>query len=378
MVDSNKIGDVGQVDLGQVIEVALSERTYPIHIGSGGVQQVPQLLRQCCPRAKHAVVISDGNVSPLAARIGDALRASGVRVSAMVVPSGETSKSVAEVERLWTQMLAEHTDRSSVVIAVGGGVVGDLAGFAAASFARGIPLVQIPTTLLSQVDSSVGGKTGINLPGTKNIVGAFWQPSFVVIDTDSLKTLPRREYLSGLAEVAKYGVIMDPELFEYLERNATAVVNQEVTAVEHVIATSCRCKAAVVAEDERETSGRRAILNYGHTFAHAIESVSGYGTYLHGEAVAMGMHMAALLAADLGRVDQAFVERQANLLAALELPIHYATDQPEALWQAMQHDKKVEQGKLRFVLPTRIGDVELVSGVDQTATVAAVRRAQGR
>ncbi|MEM7476183.1 MAG: 3-dehydroquinate synthase, partial [Planctomycetota bacterium] len=279
---------------------------------------------------------------------------------------------VAEAEKIWNEMLSAHTDRGSAVIAVGGGVVGDLAGFMAATFARGIPLVQIPTTLLSQVDSSVGGKTGINLPGAKNIVGAFWQPSIVLIDSKTLSSLPEREYISGLAEVAKYGVILLPELFEYLEEKHEAVLAKDPGALEHIILESCRAKAQVVKEDERETSGLRAILNYGHTFAHALESITGYGTLLHGEAVAIGMHMAANMAEKMGRIESALVNRQQNLLQKLQLPTQFLDADPEAMWQVMQHDKKVEHGKLRFILPTKLGHVELVDGVEKDVATSSI------
>lgn len=347
----------------QLLNVNLSERSYAIHIGRGLLGGVGKLLRANDRAANHAILVFDSNVAAAAEAVAASLQAEGFRTTKLPVPSGEQSKSVAQIAGLWQAMLDDFTDRGSVVVAVGGGVVGDLAGFAAATFARGLPLVQVPTTLLSQVDSSVGGKTGINLPGTKNIVGAFWQPSLVAIDIDSLKTLPRREFVSGLAEVAKYGVIMQPELFEYLESQAGVILEQDAAALQHIVAVSCECKARVVQEDERETTGRRAILNYGHTFAHAIEAVAGYGQFLHGEAVAMGMHMAAVLSHKMGRVPREFVERQEALLTRLELPTRFAEGSPELLWEKMQHDKKVQHGRLRFVLPTRLGHVELVPDI---------------
>ncbi len=291
------------------------------------------------------------------------LIAGGYRTSLLLVPSGEGSKSIEQADKLWQGMLSERTDRGSAVIAVGGGVVGDLAGFVAATFARGLPLIQVPTTLLSQVDSSVGGKTGINLPTAKNMVGCFWQPSLVVIDTDTLNSLPEREYVSGLAEVAKYGVISKPELFEYLEQHRSAVLAKDAGPITHIIAESCAAKAEVVAADERETTGLRAILNYGHTFGHALEADAGYGHYLHGEAVSIGMHMAAVCARKLGRIDDALVERQRQLLLSLGLPVVARNHDPERLWQLMQHDKKVQHGTLRFILPDRLGHVELVANV---------------
>src|SRR4029079_17991845 len=264
----------------------------------------------------------------------------------------------------------------TIIIAVGGGVIGDLAGFVAATYARGLSFVQIPTTLLAQVDSSVGGKVGINLPAAKNIVGAFWQPAGVLIDLDVLKTLPEREFRSGLAEVVKYGVIMDAEFFAYLEQNADAISRRDGDALEQIIAQSCRLKAEVVTQDEREETGRRAILNYGHTFCHAIEQVSGYGQFLHGEAVAIGMICASRLAEKLARIDSAVTQRQKTLLKRLSLPVEIPPLKEDALLAAMQHDKKTVGGRLRFVLPTRLGHVELVSGVETEAVRSILRDLQ--
>ena len=329
------------------LDVDLGARSYPIHIGSGLLDAFSSLLTQQFPKMSHAVIIFDENVAFVANKVAAVCGELG-RVTNLEVESGERSKSAGKIEQIWSNMLAEKTDRGSLVIAVGGGVVGDLAGFAAASFARGIPLVQVPTTLLSQVDSSVGGKTGINLPGAKNIVGAFWQPSLVVIDPETLHTLPQREYLSGVAEVVKYGVILLPDLFESLEGNSQRVVAKDPEFLSQIITESCRAKAIVVQEDERETSGRRAILNYGHTFAHAIESSTEYGKLLHGEAVSIGMHMAAILAWQTGRCDQELVVRQKRLLEYLGLPTHFTEVPAVELWKLMQHDKKVEHGELRF------------------------------
>ncbi len=360
----------------EVVHVSLAERSYAIHIGGGLLTNLPRWLSKCLPKCRHAVIVFDEHISAIAESATQALSSGGFRITSIDVPSGEASKSLSSIERLWSRMLDEHTDRGSVVVAIGGGVVGDLAGFAAAGFARGIPLVQIPTTLLSQVDSSVGGKTGINLPGAKNIIGAFWQPSLVVIDTTSLDTLPRREFASGLAEVAKYGMILLPELFAYLEHNAAAILDRQPEVISHIVAESCRAKANVVQQDERETTGLRAILNYGHTFAHALESVTGYGTLLHGEAVAIGMHMAAIMSAQMGRIPGELVQRQQALLESLELPTTFSAAAPDELWQVMQHDKKVEHGQLRFILPSRLGHVELVPGVSKDLALAAILAAQ--
>lgn len=354
------------------VRVNLAERDYSIWIAPDQSGDFASRIRKVLPKVNHCVCVYDANVKPLMDGLAGTVESAGIRVTALEVASGEASKSVEQAARLWQAMLESHTDRGSAVIAVGGGVVGDLAGFMAATFARGIPLVQIPTTLLSQVDSSVGGKTGINLPGAKNIVGAFWQPSLVLISTDTLKTLPEREYISGLAEVAKYGVILLPELFHYLEENAAEVSSKSPVHLMHIVAESCKAKAMVVEEDERETSGRRAILNYGHTFAHALESVSGYGTLLHGEAVSIGMHMAAVLSEKLGRVPPEFVLQQKQLLEKLNLPTSFSDADPQEMWNVMQHDKKVEHGKLRFILPTRLGHVELVPGVEESLVIESI------
>lgn len=352
--------------------VALGDRSYDIEIGSGNLRRFPQFLRERC-QTDHAVVITDSVVDSLYAdKLGDHLVEDGWEVHLLVVDAGEQSKSVEVMQSLWETMLAEGADRKSVVVAVGGGVVGDLAGFAAASFARGLPFVQVPTTLLAQVDSSVGGKVGINLPDAKNMVGAFWQPRGVLIDVDVLGTLPEREYRAGLAEVVKYGIILDADFFTYLEQHAEPINVQNSEVLSTIVERCCRLKADVVEQDERETTGLRAMLNYGHTFAHAFEAAGDYGTLLHGEAVAIGMVCAARLAERLGRVDEQFVCRQGELLQALRLDFAQPKFPPDELLQLMYHDKKVEQGKLRFVLPDRMGHVELVDNIQRDDIVAVL------
>jgi 3-dehydroquinate synthase len=273
---------------------------------------------------------------------------------------------------LWEELLDQGADRQTVIVALGGGVVGDLAGFVAATFGRGLAFVQVPTTLLAQVDSSVGGKVGVNLPGAKNMVGAFWQPRGVVIDVDVLGTLPEREYRAGLAEVVKYGVIMDAEFFAFLEANVAAIQARDAAVLTRIVQRCCRLKADVVEEDEYETKGRRSILNYGHTFCHALEAATGYEQLLHGEGVAIGMTCAARLAQRLGRVDGAFTARQLALLQAFGLPTDVPAIDPDELFELMYHDKKVAAGELRFVLPTRLGEVELVRGVRTEDILAAI------
>lgn len=348
----------------QNITVQLAERSYPIWIGKDLLGNAHNFLMESISKLSHAVVIADANAAQsLYPVLLDSLSKLNIRISSFEVPSGEKSKSISEIEKLWEFMSAEHSDRGSVVIALGGGVVGDLAGFAAATFARGLKFVQIPTTLLSQVDSSVGGKTGINLSQAKNMVGSFWQPSLVLIDLNSLATLPDREFFAGLAEVVKYGMILDAVFFEWLENNIDAVLRKETTALTHIIRRSCELKAQVVAADERETTGLRAILNYGHTFGHALESLSGYGTLLHGEAVSIGMTMAARLAVHLELIPADILSRQSELLRRYNLPVKSPSIALDALWQSMQKDKKVQHGKLTFILPTEIGKVRGVEGV---------------
>jgi len=354
------------------VRVELAERAYDIQIGSGTLGAAGEFVTTRCPSARHVVVITDKNVESVhAAEVIRSCAASELRIDQVVLEPGEATKSILQADQLWRVLLEFGTDRKSVVAAVGGGVVGDLAGFIAATYARGIAFVQFPTTLLAQVDSSVGGKVGVNLPGAKNMVGAFWQPHGVVIDIAALLTLPDREYRSGLAEVVKYGVILDEPFFDFLAANVDAINARQTDVLGQIVARCCQLKADVVQADEREESGVRAVLNYGHTYCHALEAVTGYGTYLHGEAVAIGMLCASRLAESLGRIDAAATRRQYDLLVALKLPVEVPDLDRQQLIDAMQHDKKTVAGQLRFVLPTRLGHVELVDGVPADQARAA-------
>ena len=345
------------------VPVDLSDRAYEIYIGAGILRQTAAYV-QDSTQATRVVVVTDSNLTTTHAKVvSENLALANITCDLLTIPAGESSKSLPIVEQIWKELLAIKADRKTVVIAVGGGVVGDLAGFVAATYARGISFVQVPTTLLAQVDSSVGGKVGINLDRAKNMVGSFWQPATVVIDPLVLHTLPDREYHAGLAEVIKYGVIMDAEFFALLEANVEAIQAREPDTLARIISRCCQLKAQVVENDERETTGLRAILNYGHTFCHAFESVTGYGRFLHGEAVSIGMMCAARLACSMGRVTEEMALRQQTLLEACNLPVAVTDMDPDALLAAMQHDKKVEHGKLRFVLPSRLGHVELVDDV---------------
>ena len=332
----------------KTLTVALGERSYPIFIGTGILEKLPELLAGLnlpLPRA----VVTDAHVEPLYAnRIATP--------ATCVLTPGEEHKRLFQIEALCGQFLELGMDRSSLIAALGGGVVGDMTGFAASVFMRGIRFIQIPTTIVAQVDSSVGGKTGVNHPLGKNTIGAFHQPAAVIIDMQLLKTLPDREVRAGMAEVIKHAIIADETLFAYLEQHADAILAKELAALEYPILRSCEIKADVVAKDERE-SGLRANLNYGHTFGHGIEAASHYTTFLHGEAVALGMVAAVTLAFDLGMVDAAFVTRQRACIEAFGLPVQWPDLPVEAAMEAMRHDKKTEAGKMKFVLPDRMGHV---------------------
>lgn len=358
------------LSLQENIKVDLQDRSYDIAIGAGLIDRLNSF--EILGNLNHVVIVSDDNVAAhYLAGIQNQLTGIGVRHDSTVLPNGEATKSTKYLEQIWNQLLSFHTDRKSTVIALGGGVVGDLAGFAAASFARGVDFIQIPTSLLAQVDSSVGGKTGINLPGSKNMVGAFWQPKFVLIDPVVLSTLDDANFRAGIAEVVKYGVIMDADFFEFLQTNATAILNRDNRLLTSIISRSCELKAIVVKEDEKEISGRRAILNYGHTFGHAIENVYGYGQYLHGEAIAIGMHCAAKLAKVLGKVDAEFVKAQKDLIEQFGLPTSTPAGKEKELVAAMHRDKKVMSGKLKLILPTRIGHVEICDAPDDSLLMDA-------
>ncbi len=358
----------------QTVRVNLAERGYDIEIGSGNLDRAGPLLART-GKVSHAVLITDENVQePHAVEVAESLTGESIEVDLVAVEPGEPTKSVEMAAGLWSGLLELGADRQTVVVAVGGGVVGDLAGFIAATYARGVRFFQVPTSLLAQVDSSVGGKVGVNLPEAKNMVGAFLQPLGVLIDTATLETLPPREYRAGLGEVVKYGVILDAELFEYLEANVAGLAKRDHDVLIHVITRCCRLKADVVEQDEREETGLRAVLNYGHTFAHALEALAGYGELLHGEVVAIGIVCASRLAERLGRIDAGLTRRQRDLLEALGLPVEMPPLDREKILRAMTHDKKVQHGRLRFVLPSRLGQVELVGEVDEGDVRAALGR----
>ncbi len=345
----------------QTLTVGLEERSYPIHIGTGLLAN-EELLSAYLP-GKRAAIVTNITVAPLyLARLRETLHKLGVQSVEIILQDGEVYKTTETLQLIYDALLTHRCERSTPLIALGGGVIGDMTGFAAASYLRGVPFIQIPTTLLSQVDSSVGGKTGINHPLGKNMIGAFYQPQLVLADISTLNTLPDTELSAGLAEVIKYGLIRDLPFLEWLELNMDKLLARDIEALQYAVLRSCQNKAEVVARDERE-SGERALLNLGHTFGHAIESGMGYGNWLHGEAVAAGTMMAADLSQRLGWISEQDVDRIRNLFVRARLPVIAPDLGVEKYLNYMGHDKKVEGGKLRFVLLKSMGEAELVSNV---------------
>ncbi len=358
----------------QTLTVALGDRAYPIHIGNGLLDQPALLLPHL--KIPQVAIVTNTTVGPLyLERVQNTLLQAGVKVVAIVLPDGEAYKNSESLNHIYDVLLQNRMERKSTLIALGGGVIGDLTGFAAATYLRGVPFIQIPTTLLAQVDSSVGGKTGINHPLGKNMIGAFYQPQVVLADTETLNTLPDRELSAGIAEVIKYGLISDLPFFEWLEANMELLLARDPQALTYAIRTSCQNKADVVAADERE-SGRRALLNLGHTFGHAIEAGMGYGNVLHGEAVGTGMVMAAVLSQQLGWISAQDVARTRALIVKARLPDVAPDLGHEKYLDLMGLDKKVEGGKLRFVLLKAIGDA-IVSEAPPTALTATLDACHG-
>jgi 3-dehydroquinate synthase len=359
-MDSTKTGAL------QRVRVELGERSYDILIGKGLLSRAAEYL-QPLKLGRRGVIITDTNVeSRYAGPLCNALSKGGITAEVLSVPAGEASKSLRQAHRLFEKLPSLGLDRQSFVIALGGGVVGDLAGFVAASYLRGVALVQIPTSLLAQVDSYVGGKTGVNLPQGKNLVGAFYQPRLVLADLDTLATLPERELRSGFAEVIKHGAIRDAAFFEWLEREYKGVLTLHPDAVAHVVRRCCEIKAEVVSADERE-SGLRAILNFGHTIGHAMEALSEYVGLLHGEAIAMGMCCGARLSVMRAGLSEAEAGRLTTLIAAGGLPTKLGTRfKLDELLAAARLDKKARNGRLRFVLLKRLGEAVVSDGVTDT------------
>ena len=343
----------------QLIEIALGDRSYPIHIGPGLLNRSAELLQRLA--ARDLLIVTNTTVEPLYARtISDALTAAGKRVSVCVLPDGEQHKTLATTAHIFDALVHGRFNRDAALVALGGGVIGDIVGFAAACYQRGIDFVQVPTTLLAQVDSSVGGKTGVNHPGGKNLIGAFHQPRAVIADTETLATLPAREYRAGLAEVVKYGFIYGTAFLDWIEANAAALRGRDAAALIHAIRRSCEIKAEVVSQDEHE-HGLRAILNFGHTFGHAIETAAGYGEWLHGEAVGAGMAIALDMSHRLGAIHESDAQRSVRLLQALEIPVAPPRLGAQRALELMGMDKKVLRGQLRLVLLNRLGEATITA-----------------
>ncbi|HEV2432089.1 MAG TPA: 3-dehydroquinate synthase [Burkholderiales bacterium] len=350
------------------VRVALGSRSYPIHIGTGLISS-PELYAQHLGGGGAAIVTNEV-VAPLyLQKVKLALQ--GARVAEIIVPDGEQAKSWQTLNQVFDALLRARCGRDTLIVALGGGVVGDLAGFAAAVYQRGVALLQVPTTLLAQVDSSVGGKTAINHALGKNMIGAFHQPRAVISDMATLDTLPERELRSGLAEVIKHGLALDAAFFEWLESNLEKILKKDPRVLAHAVRRSCELKARIVGEDERE-SGARALLNFGHTFGHAIEAATGYGAWLHGEAVAAGMVMAAELSALIGHLKKTEVRRVRELVKRAGLPVRGPALAPERLLGLMAVDKKAAEGRTRFVVLEAIGRAALRSRVDDHDVRAAI------
>jgi 3-dehydroquinate synthase len=352
----------------QRLHIELGERSYPILIGPGLLHDAARVGGSVA--ARDVLVVTNTTVAPLyLARLERALQ--GKRVASLALPDGEQHKTLATLNRVFDALVEQRMNRDACIVALGGGVVGDLAGFAAACYQRGVDYVQVPTTLLAQVDSSVGGKTGVNHPGGKNLIGAFHQPRAALADTDTLATLPPREFRAGLAEVVKYGLIADAGFLDWIEVNLDALLRLEGAALAHAIRRSCEIKAEIVAEDERE-HGRRALLNLGHTFGHALETATGYGEWLHGEAVGAGLLMAADLSCRLGWLAQADLTRVRRLLERAGLPVRAPAIGAGRALELMGMDKKVLAGRIRLVLMRRLGEGVVVGDCPEDALEATL------
>jgi 3-dehydroquinate synthase len=355
------------------VPVSLGERSYDIVIGHGILSALGDTVRRLGLGPKEMIVTSTGLWPLYGKPVQDSLAATGFDVCAAHMNDDEESKSIQTVTSLYDKLVENEFDRNSGMVAVGGGVVGDVAGFAAATFMRGMRFVQVPTTLLAQVDSSIGGKTGVNLPSGKNLVGAFYQPTLVWTDVSTLKTLPERELRSGLAEVIKYAIVADPALFHTLEENIRSFSEASTDKLIDIVSRCCSIKARIVEQDERDR-GVRSILNYGHTVGHALESLTNYTQYTHGEAVALGMIAAARVSREIGAIDQNTVEDQERLISAAGLPTHIDRSmEPQSIIRQLNRDKKRLAGRTRWVLPKTIGEVFLTDEVPFDVVLRVVK-----
>lgn len=346
------------------LRIDLGDRSYDILIGRG---LLPRLAEFIPERPRRVVVVTNPEINRLyGASVRKSLEDSGIESGFVEIPEGESHKTLADANRVYDFLLQGHYDRKTLLIALGGGVIGDLTGFVAATYQRGVPYIQVPTTLLSQVDSSVGGKTAVNHPAGKNMIGAFYQPRAVVADLDTLDTLPKDEFRCGLAEIIKYGVIEDPGLFSYLEEHIDDILHLDSECLAHIIQVSCTIKAQVVEKDEQEAS-YRMVLNFGHTLGHAVEALTHYNRFKHGEAVAIGMVFAARLSEHLGKCDSGTVERIKGLASAFGLPVEVPRFDSQAYIETMQRDKKAQGEHIRFILVHSVGTIEIADSVPPSA-----------
>lgn len=355
----------------KTVTVNLGVKSYPIYIGENILHEIGVYVKGLGVGPKVMVVTNPTVHSLYGQVVIDSLTDAGFEVFLGEVPDGEKYKSMDSAQHLYDIAFESNLDRSSAIIALGGGVIGDLAGFVASTYMRGIPFIQVPTTLLAQVDSSVGGKVAVNHPKGKNIIGAFYQPRMVFADIKTLSTLAEREFKAGMAEVIKYGVIWDSDFFDYLEKHYTDIRNLNSESVSHIVEKSCSIKAHVVEQDETEES-IRAILNYGHTFGHALEALTNYKNYVHGEAVAIGMVIAADVSLGLGKLDSADRDRIETLVSTYGLPVKYPEINIDDIIESMGHDKKVKAGKVRYILPDKIGRVSIVTDIPHQTLIEAL------
>jgi 3-dehydroquinate synthase len=352
----------------QRLSIDLGERSYEILIGSGLRKRAGEFLKAVF-NPSRVVIITHPSINSLYGKeVVANFKDQGWTTDVIEVPEGESSKNLGQAEKLYDRLLELNCDRKSVLVALGGGVIGDLVGFVAATYQRGIPFIQMPTTLLSQVDSSVGGKTAVNHPKGKNMIGAFYQPRLVLADLETLRTLPSNEYRAGLAEIVKYGVISDAKLFEFLETQYKEILNLDQQCLSYIIETSCAIKAEVVEKDERE-SHYRMILNFGHTLGHAIESLTNYSRFIHGEAVAIGMVRAAALSQSMGKCSEDVPRRLEALLKNLGLPVEMPELDSSAVIESLYHDKKTMDHKIKFILVKEIGSIEIVDQISEAEII---------
>ena len=344
------------------LRIDLADRSYDILIGRNFLPRLGEHLSHL-KSARRALVVTNPVINKLYGKVlSEGLKNAGLAIECVEIPEGETHKTLQDAQTVYDHLIENQYDRNTLLVALGGGVIGDLTGFVAATFLRGVPCIQVPTTLLSQVDSSVGGKTAVNHPKGKNLVGAFYQPRLVAIDLDTLRSLPPDEFRAGMAEVIKYGVIEDPKLFAYLEKNSEKILNQDTQCLETIIETSCAIKAKVVERDERESS-YRMILNFGHTIGHAVEALTGYSQFKHGEAIAIGMVYAAKLSCQLAKCSEAVVQKIEALVNQFGLPSNLPQFSTNEYIETMYRDKKVHDKNIRFILVKDIGTVEIVDRV---------------